>query len=185
MWVLEPKVYHKMPEEVLKGQDVIHYKKCLREVKNLYKYSDSCKLDPNTLVYEVYSYTEGEEKKQGNLFWGLTVMYPIYINDECNMTRGHFHENRNCAEFYFGLKGEGLLLLMNKEGEMWAERICEGSLHHIDGEIAHRIVNVSDDKLMVGACWPTTSGHDYQSIERNEFPYRVFKSNGRIKFVKK
>lgn len=182
MKIIEPRAWHEMIEGVLTGDNVKHYKKYLEEVKNIYKDSDGT--DLSTLVYEVYSYSEGEEKKAGNLFWGLTVMYPVYLKGECNMTRGHFHEDTDCAEFYFGLEGEGLLLLMNKAGDMWAEKISKGSLHHIDGEIAHRIVNIGDDVLKVGACWPTTSGHDYKSIENKQFPYRIFKNNGEIEFLK-
>lgn len=185
MKILEPRVYQKMPKEVLRGEKVKSYKKYLKQIKNIYKYGDKSNLDPDTVVYEVYSYTEGAEEKEGNLFWGLTVMKPVYINGECNMTRGHFHENINCAEFYFGLQGEGLLLLMNQKGETWAEKIYEGSIHHIDGKIAHRIVNTCDEELMVGACWPTSAGHNYKEIEDKDFGYRVFKNDGQVKFLKR
>lgn len=57
------------------------------------------------------------------------------------MTKSHFHENMDCTEFYFGIAGEGLLLLMDETGQTWAEKIYEGSLHHIDGHIAHRLMN--------------------------------------------
>ncbi|MFD3155970.1 glucose-6-phosphate isomerase family protein [Haloimpatiens sp. FM7330] len=183
MKIIDPKVYHKMPEGILEGDEVKHYKKYLKDVKNLYKYEDEELNDSGTIMYEVHSYGKGDEDKKGNLFWGLTVMNPVYIKDECNMTRGHFHEDLNCAEFYFGLQGEGLLLLMNKDGEMWAEKISKGSLHHIDGELAHRIINTGNEVLKVGACWPTVSGHDYKSIEDKEFPYRVFNNNGEIQLV--
>lgn len=101
------------------------------------------------------------------------------------MTRGHFHQDRDCAEFYFGVEGEGLLLLMDSEGEVWAEKIFKGSLHHIDGSLAHRVVNTGDVQLKVGACWPTTAGHDYDAIEAHEFPCRVMRVNGEILFEKR
>ncbi|MDI3312094.1 MAG: glucose-6-phosphate isomerase family protein, partial [Thermoanaerobacterium sp.] len=107
------------------------------------------------------------------------------IEDECNMTRGHFHQDKNCAEYYFCVEGEGLLLLMNDNSEMWAEKVYPGSVHYIDGKYAHRLVNIGDTVLKVGACWPTTAGHDYDAIEKNEFPYRVYKRNGKVELVKR
>ena len=101
------------------------------------------------------------------------------------MTKGHFHVNKDCAEIYFGIAGVGLLLLMDEEGHTWAEKVYEGSLHHIDGRIAHRLVNTGDEDLKVGACWPTSAGHDYHAIEKREFGYRVYKRNGQIEFEKR
>ena len=121
----------------------------------------------------------------GNLNWGLTVLKPVYSHNECNMTKGHFHVNKDCAEIYFGIAGVGLLLLMDEEGHTWAEKVYEGSLHHIDGRIAHRLVNTGDEDLKVGACWPTSAGHDYHAIEKREFGYRVYKRNGQIEFEKR
>lgn len=186
MKINEPKLWHRIPQGIMEGEDIKYYIKYLKDVKSLYKSKDMlCKYNPETVVFEVYSFGAGEEKKVGNLYWGMTVMHPVYIEDECNMTRGHFHEDRNCAEYYFGIEGEGLLLLMNDKREMWSEKILPGSLHYIDGKYAHRIVNIGDTVLKVGACWPTTAGHDYASIESEEFPYRIFKIDGRIEIIKR
>lgn len=43
-------------------------------------------------------------------------------------------------------------------------------------------VNIGEEDLKVGACWPTSAGHDYAAIETREFGYRVFKKNGQIEF---
>lgn len=180
MRVIEPKAIHHIINGVIEGKTVESYVKKYHEVEYLYE----TKRDDNPVVYNVYSYTEGKNIL-GNLNWGLTVLKPVYSNDECNMTKGHFHEDKNCAEFYFGIAGEGLLLLMDENGETWAEKVYEGSLHHIDGTIAHRLVNTGDCDLKVGACWSTASGHDYQAIKKREFGYRVFKKDGQIVFVKR
>jgi glucose-6-phosphate isomerase len=181
MNISEPRLWHRMPDGVVEGDGIEHNKKHLGEVAGLSKFKDiESKYDLDTIVYEVYSYGEGEESKQGNLLWGLTILYPVYIEGECNMTRGHFHKDKNCAEFYFGIKGEGLLVFMNDIGEMWAEKVMPGSLHYIDGRYAHRLVNTGDTELKVGACWPTTAGHDYAAIENKQFPNRIFKIQGKL-----
>lgn len=180
MKVIEPSVMHHILNGVLEGNDVEKYSKKYHEVKQLY---DKAR-DDDPVVYEVYSYTKGENVL-GNLNWGLTVLKPVLSHDECNMTKGHFHQDSQCAEFYFGISGEGLLVLMDKSGYTWAEKVYEGSLHHIDGTVAHRLVNIGDDDLKVGACWPTAAGHDYQAIEEKEFGYRIYKRNGKIEFVER
>jgi glucose-6-phosphate isomerase len=185
MKVLEPKVWHRIPEGIVEGEGVQYYKKYLKDVESLYKGKDTSNYDQDTVVYDVYSYGQGDEKQQGNLFWGLTIIHPIYIENECNMTRGHFHQDRNCTEYYFGIEGEGLLLFLNDQGEMWAEKVLPGSLHYIDGNLAHRLVNIGETSLKVGACWPTTAGHNYSAIEEKGFPYRVYKYNKKIEFIEK
>lgn len=116
----------------------------------------------------------------GELLWGLTILEPLCVSGECNMTRGHFHQDRNCAEYYFGLGGNGLLLLMDEEGTCHAEKVFKGSLHHISGKLAHRLINTGDEQLKVGACWSPAAGHDYEAIEKREFSYRVFKEDNEI-----
>lgn len=180
MKVIEPEVIHHIADGVIEGEKVEKYSKKYHEVAYLYEQPR----EDDLIVYEVYSYSKGENIL-GNLQWGLTVLKPVYSFDECNMTKGHFHENKDCAEIYFGIAGEGLLLLMDEDGETWAEKVYEGSLHHIAGTIAHRLVNIGETDLKVGACWPTAAGHDYQAIERKEFGYRVFKRNGEVKFIKR
>jgi glucose-6-phosphate isomerase len=167
--VIDARVMHHFPNGVPEGENVSHAVKRYHEVASLYEHPRQD--DP--VVYEVYTHDEGP-KKPGNLLWGLTIMKPVDSNGECNMTRGHFHVDRNCTEYYFCLRGEGLLLLMDESGHTWAERMSEGSLHHIDGHLAHRCVNTSlTEELWIGACWPTVSGHDYESVEAREFGYRV------------
>lgn len=183
MKIIEPKAIHDIYHGVIEGKEVNCYKKKLNQVTGLYKNINN--IDGETLVYTVYSYEQGNPKQIGNLNWGLTILEPIYINEECNMTRGHFHQDQNCAEIYFGIAGEGLLLLMNHDGKVWAEKVFQGSLHHIDGSIAHRLVNVGASQCKVGACWPTTAGHDYEAIEKQDFPYRIFKKDEKVVFEKR
>lgn len=137
-------------------------------------------LDEDTTMYEVYTFSKGDSHQKGNLNWGLTIMKPVNVCEECNITRGHFHEDLSCAEFYFCLGGTGVLLLMDELGNCWAEKMEVGSIHHIDGKLAHRLVNTGDTELKVGACWPLTAGHDYRRIEEFPFTVRVYKRDGQI-----
>ncbi len=180
MKVLEPEVIHHIQGGVLEGDNAEKYTKYYKEVKELY----SGRREDDPVVYEVYSYTKGADVL-GNLNWGLTVLKPVLIDNECNMTKGHFHVNKDCAEIYIGIAGEGLLLLMDEKGNTWAEKVYEGSLHHIDGKTAHRLVNTGDRDLKVGACWPTSAGHDYQAIQDKEFGYRIYKRGGKLEFAKR
>ena len=49
------------------------------------------RMHPTPVSYTHLSYTKGDAKR-GNLNWGLTVLHPLCVAGECNMTRGHWHE---------------------------------------------------------------------------------------------
>ncbi len=181
MKVEKMSVIHDFYDGVLNGKEVISAKKLYRDAQGFYINIDET-LDKDTIMYEVYSYSKGEPKQVGNLNWGLTVLKPVLVDGECNMTRGHFHEDLDCAEIYIGLGGEGLLLLMDETGQCHAQKVEKGSIHHIDSQLAHRLINTGDCDMKVGACWNTTAGHDYERIEKNPFTVRVFKENEQIVF---
>lgn len=178
MKIVEPQVIHRMYDGVIEGEEVRFYEKRFAQIKGAYENPEGVPED--TLMYQVYSYEKVDAMVPGELLWGLTILEPVLVNGECNMTRGHFHQDRNCAEYYFGLGGEGLLLLMDEDGQCHGEKVFQGSLHHISGKLAHRLVNTGDVPLKVGACWPPCAGHDYQAIERQEFPVRIVKEDGTV-----
>lgn len=160
---------------VLEGEQVSYYQKWFKDIKSIYMNCEG--MSEDTLMYTVFS--KEEEAIEGHLNWGLTVLEPVTVNGECNMTRGHFHQDLNCQEYYWCSQGHGLLLLMDEQGECWAEEVKPNSLHHIDGHLAHRLINTGNEQMKVVACWPSTSGHDYRRIENHPFPVRVFKENGK------
>lgn len=182
MTIREPEVTHLLPAGVPSGMPVAMYEKRFSDIA--FAYHNPENIYKNTLMYTVYSYESGNPSQRGNLNWGLTILEPVLVNGECNMTRGHFHVDRNCAEIYLGLGGEGLLLLMDESGNMTAERMFNGSVHHIDGKFAHRVVNTGDSRLLVGACWPSTAGHDYAATEKTPFCYRVYRTENGIEIKK-
>jgi glucose-6-phosphate isomerase len=179
MKIFEPKAKHDFMNGILQGDAVEKSVKLYKDAKHFYKNVDA-DLRDDTVMYEVYSYSQGDDKV-GNLNWGLTVLKPVTVRGECNMTRGHFHKDLNCAEFYFGFAGKGLLLLMDEEGTCYSEKVFPGSVHHIDGRVAHRLINIGDEDMKVGACWPVQSGHDYERIEKFPFKARIYKDANDIK----
>jgi glucose-6-phosphate isomerase len=120
-----------------------------------------------------------EENQEGGLFYGTTNIETGKVGDEYFMTKGHFHQKMNRGEFYWGIKGNGVLLLMNKQRKMSAEKMSPGSLHYISGYTAHRVVNIGLDTLKFGACWPSDAGHNYEEIERNGFSARLLEVDGK------
>lgn len=158
------------------GEGVVCHQKRYKDVMHLYKQKNQ--LDGDTVMYTVYSLPE--KPAPGNLLWGLSLLHPVMVGNECNMTRGHFHKNLACEEYYWGMSGSGLLMLMDATGYCWAEKVYPGSLHRIDGHWAHRLINTSDQDLNVVCCWGADAGHDYERIETMPFPYRVGKINGAI-----
>lgn len=179
MEIKKAKVLQDYLNGVMSGEKVVNYKKLLKDARHFYQ-KGNCDLADDTLMYQVYSYSQGNPEQSGNLNWGLTVMESVLINNECNITRGHFHENLDCAEIYFCLHGEGLLMFMDENGNCFAEEMKVGTIHHIDGKLAHRLVNIGNEQLRVGACWPTTAGHDYERVEKKPFTTRIFKEHGLI-----
>ena len=54
MKVIEPQAFHKIYEDVIRGEHVKVYQKYLREANGIY--SDTTGVDLDTLLYTVYSY---------------------------------------------------------------------------------------------------------------------------------
>jgi len=182
MEIREAKITQNFADGIFSGKGVSTGVKRYSEAKGFYLLPDE-RIPDDTVMYEVYSYTGANPSgKAGGLNWGLTVMKPVLVNGECNITRGHFHQALNCDEIYFCFQGEGLLLYMDENGKCWAEKMSAGSVHYIDGRLAHRLVNTGDGELHIGACWPTDAGHDYERVQEHPFGVRVFKTDGLLQF---
>jgi glucose-6-phosphate isomerase len=136
------------------------------------------KLPPEQIVYEVQSCHPVAEYTAGGLFFGITRIHPGAVGNEYFMTRGHFHKIENRAEFYWGMEGEGMLILMDRNRNTWAEKMYPGSLHYINGYTAHRTANTGNGILSFGACWPADAGHDYETIAKSGFSKILVNRNG-------
>src|SRR5690554_6730679 len=127
------------------------------------------------LAYVVKLEAPDKEAVAGTLQFGVSYIQPYQINGECSCTKGHFHANQEYDEYYFGYEGEGYLLFWDGKEDWFVQKVFPGSVHHIDGKYAHRLVNTSQDKVLkVGACWNALAGYDYGSIEKTGFPVRIF-----------
>lgn len=163
----------------LSGTPVQKLERTIGDLKGLFADQESFdRRDPGLPAYEVEIYFPVPEGTEGGLFFGITRIQPGTIGKEYLMTKGHSHLVENRAEFYWGIAGEGMLLLMDKDRHTRAERMFPGSLHYIDGFMAHRVANTGDTVLSFGACWPADAGHNYDMIAEKGFSRRLMKIDG-------
>ncbi|RYZ17310.1 MAG: glucose-6-phosphate isomerase, partial [Sphingobacteriales bacterium] len=130
------------------------------------------------VVYRVEACFPVAEGTEGGLFFGTSRIMAGQVGDEYFMTQGHFHQKPDRGEFYWGIQGEGVLLLMDADRNTRAEKVFPGSLHYIHAYIGHRLVNTGNTELTVGACWPSDAGHNYGEIREKGFSKGVFNRNG-------
>ena len=163
----------------LTGENVSRGKKRFEEISGIFRDRAAAeKIPPDTIVYEVETHAAVPEGTAGGLFFGTSCIHPGRVGDEYFMTKGHFHARRETAEYYWGISGTGVLLLMNEAGNCTAHAMEKGALYYIGGHIAHRLINTGEEDLLVGACWPSDAGHDYGSIAASGFPVRVVCRDG-------
>jgi glucose-6-phosphate isomerase len=140
-------------------------------------------LDADRIIYSVQAIFPVAEGVEGGLFYGKTVIEPGKVGNEYFMTKGHFHHKADRSEFYWGIQGEGMLILMDEDRNTWAEKMFPGSLHYVNAHIAHRTANTGNTPLIFGACWPSDAGHNYQEIIDKGFSARLKEVDGRPTLV--
>ena len=69
-----------------RGSEVNTSAKLYKDAKGFYR--NTAALADDTLMYEVYHYTQGNDKRAGNLNWGLTVLYPVPVSYTHLITAG-------------------------------------------------------------------------------------------------
>ena len=163
----------------LSGDHVSRSERRLSDVASIFEDQAALSaMDPATLIYAVQSHAVAREGEPGGLFFGTSYVFPGRVGDEYFMTRGHFHARRHCAEYYWCVRGEGALILMDERGACRLEWLKPGRLHYIPGGVAHRLANTGDETLVVGACWPSDAGHDYETVARTGFSARLKRVDG-------
>jgi glucose-6-phosphate isomerase len=164
----------------LNGDPVINQTRKIKDLSGIFHDAKAfVEMNPEQLVYIVQAWLPVAEFTPGGLFFGTTTIFPGKVSKEFFMTSGHFHAQSDRAEFYWGVQGKGMLILMDRDRNAWAENIYPGSLHYIGGDIAHRLANTGCENLIVGACWPSDAGHDYQEIAKNGFSAGLFEIDGK------
>jgi glucose-6-phosphate isomerase len=179
-----PNVAIDLSRGTLSGTPIERTQRRMRDLANLFADEEArSRFDPSTLVYSVEIFAPVPECTDGGLFFGATFIEPGLVGNEYFMTKGHFHQKRAAAEYYWCVKGWGILLLMDEERHCRVERMSPGSLHYIPGCTAHRVANVGEEQLCFGACWPADAGHDYDAIAQHGFAARVLEINGKSEVV--
>lgn len=167
----------------LKGEPVLFQLRILKDISSFFLDQEAVKLmSPQTPVYMVQAWLPVAEWTPGGLFVGTSTILPGKVGDEYFMTKGHFHASPDRAEFYWGVQGKGILILMDRNRKTWGEEVYPGSLHYVGSNTAHRLANTGDQNLIVGACSTSDAGHDYEEIAVNGFSARLFEIDGRPVF---
>lgn len=163
-------------QEQMHGSDLaqlrVHYKDA-----DYFEKEDPA-LDPETLIYETVIKESSPE--EGHLNWGNITIQPGRVNDQYFCTHGHFHKTDNTEEYMLCMKGEGLIMFMNRDKDCWCEVLEEGSLHHIEAGLARRIINLSDEPLMLSFCYPSHVELDLDSVRETPFPCHVYEDDGEM-----
>ena len=143
------------------------YEKMLGDLAGLYRdesaFAAGAVTDDGSPVYWVESSTLDSDA--GALTIGVSSVKPGMIGDEYAMTRGHIHGIHGRAELYYGLSGNGVMLLDSLDGRTRALEIAPGRAVHVPGHWVHRSVNVGDSLLTTLFCYPSDAGQDYGIIE--------------------
>jgi glucose-6-phosphate isomerase len=168
----------------LQGPEVRRSHKTLGELQGLF--ADQIALagmPSDTVVYRVEWWSPVPENTEGGLLWGTTIVEPGLVGREFFMTQGHFHAKADRTEYYGGMQGYGVLILMDESRKSWTEPMFPGSLHHIPPRTAHRVANTGDVPLRFTACWPSDAGYNYEPIRSRGFSGRMLRENGQAVFV--
>ena len=158
----------------LHGDGIKESARTLADLANVFENEAARAAMPqNTVVYRVQSQEMVTEGTPGGLFFGTSNVMPGQVDGEYFMTKGHVHQHRETAEYYWCIQGKGALILMDENRSCWVEWMQPGTLHYIPGNVAHRLANTGSEVLRVGACWPADAGHDYGSIKEAGFSARL------------
>jgi len=138
----------------------------------------------NALVYSVAAVAPAGG--DGDLHYAVGRIMPGKIGREYFMTKGHLHAWRAAAEFYFGLSGDGFMLL---EDELTGEsRLLPLRPHHavyVPGHTAHRTMNTGPAPLTYLGIYPAKAGHDYSAVATKNFRCLVIERDGQPAMIER
>lgn len=138
----------------------------------------------NPLLYRVASAEPSHG--EGDLHYGVGCIMPGKIGGEYFLTKGHLHAWRPAAEFYFGLSGEGVMLLEDEAtGESRMVPLRPHQAVYVPGRTAHRTVNIGAAPLTYLGVYPAKAGHDYRTIAKTNFRHVVVELDGRPAMIER
>jgi glucose-6-phosphate isomerase, archaeal len=116
---------------------------------------------------------------EGQLHYGLGILYPGKVGREYFMTKGHLHAWRPAAEVYICLQGQGMMILEHETEEtVKVLPFSANSVVYVPGQTAHRTVNVGAQPLVYGGVLSSDAGHDYEAIRQRNFSQVVVELDG-------
>jgi len=133
--------------------------------------------EEDSVMYEFYEM--GAPEEPGEIAMGCSITYPGKVGNEYFFTKGHFHTILDTAEAYFGLSGEGLMLIENPEGDWDTLPIAPGNAVYVPKRYAHRTVNTGNTPLVTFFAFRSDAGHDYGTIEKKGYRKMVVEKDGK------
>ncbi len=172
-----------LEDGTIPGAPVVQ-RRCLSDLKGLYadRAAEEALLVQDPVVYEVFEAT-GNPETLGQLRYSTTVIRPGKVGDEYFMTKGHYHLLGDRTEFYYGLMGEGYLLMQTSEGEVSAQRVTPGAMVYVPPYWGHRSMNTGKDNFVMIAVYPADAGYDYKTIAERGFASLVVERDGKPQIV--
>jgi glucose-6-phosphate isomerase, archaeal len=138
----------------------------------------------NPLLYQVAAVEPANG--DGDLHYGVGLLMPGKIGDEYFMTKGHLHSWRAAAEFYFGLTGEGVMLLEDEAtGESHMVPLQSNGVVYVPSHTAHRTMNTGKTPLTYIGVYPAKAGHDYGAIAKKNFRCLVVERDGKPAMIER
>jgi glucose-6-phosphate isomerase len=138
--------------------------------------------EDDRILYEVY-----EVKRPatlGEMLMGISIIHPGKVGREFHMTKGHFHAVLDTSEVYYCLKGEGVMVMENPEGETDIELLSPGKVLYVPPCWAHRSVcTARSQDLATFFVYPANAGHDYGTIEKHGFRKLVIEGLSGIEII--
>jgi len=164
------------------GQDI--QVRHLADLKGLFADSaaESALLPENPVIYRVYLGAHQPEVV-GQLSFSTTVIYPGKVGEEYFFTKGHYHAKGDRAELYFCLRGEGILLLQTREGEVNVQHMTPGAAALVPPYWGHRTINTGQDEFAFFACYPSDAGYDYAAIAEKGFASLIVERDGKTEMI--
>jgi glucose-6-phosphate isomerase, archaeal len=146
----------------------------MRDLAGLFvdRAAEGALMGADPLVYTVYEAAD-LPKRDGHLLFSTTVIKPGRVGDEYFMTKGHFHARADRAELYYGLAGQGMLLLQDPDGRIDAQPMVAGAASYVPPYWGHRTINTGDSDFVFLACYPADAGYDYGTIATYGFAQAV------------
>ena len=132
--------------------------------------------EKDVVLYQVYELKKSENPN--DLICGVSIINPLKIGKEYNMTKGHFHETADAAEIYFCLKGNGYMNMETRTGITKCIKMTKGTLVYVAPYFAHRTINTGYQELIALFAYPAHAGHDYGRVRKTGFRKIIIEKGG-------